>query len=143
MMKAGEDLWCVRKLYEKKKDGGRGWFVTFRVYKIEEDEFTFDMLEMENIGDEAIFVANSHSICVSASKFPGCQPNSIYYTTDDSRKLFATCPKEDGRKCEMGVFNLDHKVMATLCSSEDERYWNNYMPHWVLPHLSTDSSSSS
>ena len=37
-------------------------------------------VKRDDLGDSAdIFVGNNNSISVSASDFPGCQPNSIYF----------------------------------------------------------------
>ncbi|XP_060216359.1 probable F-box protein At1g44080 [Lycium barbarum] len=36
-------------------------------------------VDVDNLGDEALFVCHNGSTSVSASKFPGCKPNSIYY----------------------------------------------------------------
>ncbi|KAL6186759.1 hypothetical protein ACLB2K_042878 [Fragaria x ananassa] len=42
----------------------------------------FKLFEVESIGDEVLFVGDNYSFSVLASDYPGCQPNSIYYTDD-------------------------------------------------------------
>jgi hypothetical protein len=138
------DLLLVRKFCQWKKTGinkewGIEWLctsITFIVYKVvfnDKDESIIELVEMKNIGDDALFLFDSHSMSVLAFKFLGCQPNSIYYTSDDARKSMSTQPGRDGKACDMGIFNLDDKTTTPLYSSQDECYWNHYMPLWVLP----------
>lgn len=42
-----------------------------------------EQVEVKSIGDEALFLGAGHSVSVLASNFPGCKPNSIYYTYND------------------------------------------------------------
>ncbi|KAL6190134.1 hypothetical protein ACLB2K_036533 [Fragaria x ananassa] len=58
---------------------------TFKVYNVvfsDADGSMVKHVEVETIGDEALFLGKNYSFSLSASKFPGCQPNSIYYTGD-------------------------------------------------------------
>lgn len=58
---------------------------TFKVYNVvfsDADGSMVKHVEVETIGDEALFLGKNHSFSLSASKFPGCQPNSIYDTGD-------------------------------------------------------------
>ncbi|CAL8132156.1 unnamed protein product [Prunus armeniaca] len=83
-------------------------------------------VEVKSIGDEALFVGGNHSISVLASKFPECQPNSIYYTDD----YFSNWPTlHSDEPFDMGIFNL-----------EDGTITQHYSPHsnsqraiWVVP----------
>lgn len=53
---------------------------------------TLKWVEIESIGDDALFLNYSESRCFSASDFPECQPNSIYFINE---------------KANVGVFNLE------------------------------------
>ncbi|XP_059627427.1 uncharacterized protein LOC132270256 [Cornus florida] len=47
-------------------------------------------VKVKSLGGDTLFLGDNHSICVSSSKWCGCQPNSIYYT-DDYIELFLPC----------------------------------------------------
>ncbi|XP_021816911.1 F-box protein SKIP23-like [Prunus avium] len=54
-------------------------------YKFEIFELNFDKhewIEKETLDDAALFLGNNSSVFVVASKFPGCQPNCIYFNSD-------------------------------------------------------------
>ena len=67
------DLLFVRKFSEWKQSGvNKDWLctsVTFMIYKVvfsDEDESIIQLAEIKNIGDDALFLFDSHSISVSA-----------------------------------------------------------------------------
>ncbi|KAG5526624.1 hypothetical protein RHGRI_032781 [Rhododendron griersonianum] len=41
-----------------------------------------ERVEIHSLGDETLFLGDNYSLSVSASDYPGCQPNCIYYTDD-------------------------------------------------------------
>ena len=60
----------------------------FKVYKLLLDEQSgevMDRIEEKSLGGDTFFVGTNYSKSFSistAAKFPGCQPNSIYFTPD-------------------------------------------------------------
>ncbi|KAL6221118.1 hypothetical protein ACLB2K_008870 [Fragaria x ananassa] len=77
------------------------------------------LLEVNSIGDEALFVCESHSMSVLASNFRGCQPSSIYYAYNS------------GSTWEMGIFSLENKTTTRLYSLNHCE--SDYMPFWITP----------
>ncbi|KAL6143198.1 hypothetical protein ACLB2K_053893 [Fragaria x ananassa] len=81
----GDHLWYVRRLISY-ASRNKKHIERFRVYKVvfnDKDGSVVEQVEVHSIGDEALFVGASDSISVLASSFPGCKPNSIYYTTEE------------------------------------------------------------
>ncbi|XP_050372296.1 uncharacterized protein LOC126790187 isoform X2 [Argentina anserina] len=87
------------------------------------------LLEVENIGDEVLFVGDNYSFSVLASDYPGCQPNSIYYT-DDSMKC-GVHKLNERIPYDMGIFNLADKSIRPLCSSLNYSKRNVRPPFWT------------
>ncbi|XP_008234324.1 PREDICTED: F-box protein At2g26160-like [Prunus mume] len=87
-------------------------------------------VEIESIGNEALFLGTNQSMCVSALDFPGCQPNSIYFTDDC---VDVECHKPKGPH-DMGTFNLENRSMGThYCLDSLQKH----MPPaiWILPSM--------
>ncbi|KAM5581836.1 putative F-box protein [Rosa sericea] len=82
----GDHLWHVRRLvsYSRRADKYIERFMVYKVVFDDKDGSVVEQVEVQSIGDEALFVGASHSISVVlASNFPGCKPNSIYYATEE------------------------------------------------------------
>lgn len=130
----GDLLLVLRRFYQRE--------TSFRVCKIvfNDQDASAQLVEVHCIGDDALFLGQSHSVSVLASKFPGCQPNSIYYATEDVKRIQChTDPEKfDGGKNEMGIFNLGDTTITPLLDSGSINNWNwnnMNMPLWVLPSL--------
>ncbi|XP_024177691.1 F-box protein At2g26160-like [Rosa chinensis] len=130
------------------------WTESFKVYKVvfdERDESIVEHVELKSIGDKALFVGGNHSMCVSASNFPGCQPNSIYYTDDlielgevrlvddgsiDMDDIFSLVKLEDetisNGPSDMGIFNLEDGSITQHYSLNP---WHRNIPPaiWIMP----------
>ncbi|XP_062015109.1 uncharacterized protein LOC133731702 [Rosa rugosa] len=106
-------LLVVERLLEEDRTNifKRRKMLKFKVFKWVES--IAQLAEVNDIGDEAIFVGNNQSVCVLASKFPGCQPNSIYYTND--------LVVEGQRLEDIGIFNLEDGSNKTIT--------HHYYPH--------------
>lgn len=61
-------------------------------------------VEMKSLGEEALFLGDNYSTAVLASEFPGCWPNSIYFTDD----YLEFGPPANFGSCDMGVFSLEN-----------------------------------
>uniref|UniRef100_A0A5B7BBG8 KIB1-4 beta-propeller domain-containing protein n=1 Tax=Davidia involucrata TaxID=16924 RepID=A0A5B7BBG8_DAVIN len=68
-------------------------------------------IELESLGDDALFVGGNDSLSVLASDFPRCQPGCIYYTHgfSHSHSLYHSDPCGPFGPLDMGVFNLEDK----------------------------------
>ncbi|XP_059627446.1 putative F-box protein At3g25750 [Cornus florida] len=84
----------------------------FKVFKIllqQTEEGLAKRVEMKNLCGDSLFLGNNHSICVSSSNWPRCQPNSIYYT-DDYIDFVHHSPY--GRR-DIGIFNIENGSFGT------------------------------
>ncbi|KAH7841427.1 hypothetical protein Vadar_029758 [Vaccinium darrowii] len=72
----------------------------FRVYKV--DLRNWEWVELQSLGDNALFVGDNASISVQASKFRGIRPNCIYFTDDCSPRYIWF---KRGRGKDMGIYN--------------------------------------
>jgi hypothetical protein len=100
------DLLLLRRFFETYLPGGQGMSDYFRVHKLvldDESGRVVERVEINNIGDDALFVGDNQSICISTSDFPDCKPNSIYYTDD----YVITHPYIPDGPIDMGIFNLE------------------------------------
>lgn len=84
---------------------------SFKVFKVMfnhrgGDHLLAPQVEVESIGDKALFLGYNHSIPVLASEIPGCRPDSMYYTND-----FVT-----------SIFNLDKGTSSTQLDSQTSGY---------------------
>jgi hypothetical protein len=80
------DLSMLRRFFDSCLPGGQGMTGCFEVYKLVLDDESGGVVErvkVKNVGDDALFLEENHSISVSVSDFPGCRPNSICYTDHD------------------------------------------------------------
>ncbi|XP_059654033.1 F-box protein At2g17036-like [Cornus florida] len=98
----------------------------FKVFKLLLEQF--ESLELKNLGGDTLFVGDNHSICVSASKWPGCQANSIYYTDDYTHIHF----KPPSGRRDIGIFNIENGSFGTHYILDPS---HNHMPPsiWIVP----------
>ncbi|XP_040364185.1 uncharacterized protein LOC112176376 [Rosa chinensis] len=116
----GDLLYILRFTTLKSLDEGH---VTenFRVYKMVLNGSIVEHVEIKSIGDEALFVGDSHSISLLASSSSGsCQPNSIYFTDDsinfclylDNYGGLQVLDKNIEVKVDMGIFHLEDGTIS-------------------------------
>ncbi|PRQ20039.1 hypothetical protein RchiOBHm_Chr7g0223801 [Rosa chinensis] len=112
---------------------------TFKVYKMVFDDngYVVQQVELKTLGDETLFVGDSQSMSISASRFSWCQPNSIYYTSDsitveDDYRNFNSCCQ-----CDMGIFNLEEGTTTPLqCYPQHSSEEYRLKPAtWILPPI--------
>ncbi|XP_059635614.1 F-box protein At2g17036-like [Cornus florida] len=87
-------------------------------------------VEVNNLGGDTMFLGDNHSICVSASKWPGCQPNSIYYTDD---YIDIKLHPLHGRR-DLGIFNVENGNFGMHYSLDPS---HKHMPPsiWIVPSI--------
>ncbi|XP_050212371.1 F-box protein SKIP23-like [Mercurialis annua] len=89
-------------------------------------------LSMRSLGDKALFIGENSSLSLSASDFPGCMANCIYYTNDYSDT------NADGHVGEhdFGIFKLrDDSTEPLPCyprNSNSPSQWSSAL--WVSPN---------
>ncbi|KAK9665475.1 hypothetical protein RND81_14G114400 [Saponaria officinalis] len=76
---------------------------------------TKNWFPVDALRDGARFLGDNYSMYVIASQFPGCRPNSVYFTDDvqdaDMKLLFShqfTCHRE------IGIFHLDNNMIERI-----------------------------
>ncbi|XP_059631833.1 F-box protein At2g26160-like [Cornus florida] len=87
-----------------------------------------ERIEVKSLGGDAMFLGDSHSTCISTSKFPGCQPNSIYYIDDFFN--FIVYPPYGYR--DNGIFNVENGNFGTHYIL-DPSHMDMLPPIWILP----------
>ena len=60
----------------------------FKVLKLEcstevKSKNEYDWVNVDSLGDQALFAGDNSSMSLSASSFNGCKANCIYFTDDD------------------------------------------------------------
>ncbi|CAN6553605.1 unnamed protein product [Malus baccata var. baccata] len=103
-------------------------FKVFKLFSSYEDRPQW--VEVESIGNDALFLGTNQSMCVSASDFQACRPNSIYFTDDC---VDVACHKPKGPH-DMGVFDIENKSMGRhYCLDRSQKH----MPPaiWILPTM--------
>ncbi|KAK9715044.1 hypothetical protein RND81_06G139300 [Saponaria officinalis] len=71
-----------------------------------------EMEQVDNLDGDAIFVGDGKSVCVAASDFRNCEPNSVYFT-DDGFMLPSRYGGVHWGPRDTGVFSLeDHSIKS-------------------------------
>ncbi|XP_057462831.1 probable F-box protein At1g44080 [Actinidia eriantha] len=113
------DLLMVQRFWKNRKTFE---FTVFKlVYQIGEAHEAV-WTHVKNIGDQALFLGDNHSVSVSTMEFPECQPNCIYYTDQNHNRNppYAYHGVDD----DSGVFNL-----------EDGSFHSHYVPDPSEKHI--------
>ncbi|ONK66805.1 uncharacterized protein A4U43_C06F12160 [Asparagus officinalis] len=100
-------------------------------------KFKFKWVEMENLGDHAIFVGQNYSFCVPAGEYQGCKPNCIYFTDHGGLHSIIARGNLDQEKiheysaCDMAIYNFKDKHFEEFTQLND-RY--HVPPIWITPN---------
>ncbi|XP_059627499.1 F-box protein At2g26160-like [Cornus florida] len=106
------DLLFVQRFMKEIGDDLQHETLGFKVFKLLElphKKGYAKRIQVKSLGGDAMFLGDSHSTRISASKFPRCQPNSIYYTNDYC--MFLAYPPY-GRR-DIGIFNVENGSFGT------------------------------
>ncbi|XP_021764907.1 F-box protein At2g26160-like [Chenopodium quinoa] len=100
--------------------------------KVDEDGESLWIL-VTNLNDGALFLGDNHSLYVTASKYPGCRANSIYFTDDyhDTDAMLLN-PYQFTGPLDIGMYRLDDKTVERLDIPLLEKY-HMPPPVWILP----------
>ncbi|XP_058203106.1 F-box protein SKIP23-like [Rhododendron vialii] len=100
----------------------------FRVFKVDllSDGWTSELIQ--SLGDNALFLGDSSSISIEASKFPGIRPNCIYYTDDNWEAYIYS--KQGGGK-DTGIYNLEDRSRTAFYQGVSRS--RVCPPLWVSP----------
>lgn len=64
-------------------------------------------MELDDLGDQMLFVGKNRSMSLAAASYPGCKGNCIYFTDEDDRHKCNARDIRDGDKLCMDVGNYD------------------------------------
>lgn len=87
---------------------------------------------MRSLGDTALFIGQNSSLALSASDFPGCLADCIYYTDDYSESNYDDVYGEH----DLGIFKLEDGSIEPLpCYPRYSHYRLRWPPAlWVTPN---------
>ena len=119
LVKSPEELFMVDRYYDvgiemfgelcgdSDNDGGDFPFY-LGVYKLNEEECQW--VQVDSLGDLALFVGDDCSFCVSVKEYVGCKGNCVYFT-DDS---FGVDERDDYPGNDSGLFDLEEFTASPL-----------------------------
>ncbi|KAK9715042.1 hypothetical protein RND81_06G139100 [Saponaria officinalis] len=125
-------LFIIRRIKEL---GDYYWHNTlkFEVYRLKDDfENSTEMEQVDSLDGDAIFVGDGKSVCVAASDFRNCEPNSVYFT-DDGFMLPSRYGGVHWGPRDTGVFSLeDHSIKSHYPYDDSTQ---KFLPPaiWVTP----------
>ncbi|XP_058746620.1 putative F-box protein At3g25750 [Vicia villosa] len=123
------DLWLVRKFLD---DCNHNGMIKFEVYMLEFDvrgKKIKQLVKLESLGDNVIFVGDCDSISASASYFSGClKQDSIYYIN----KVKHYTPFHE--YCEPYNVEIYNVKDGSICHQDPEYSFVKHMPppFWIL-----------
>ncbi|CAL4911592.1 unnamed protein product [Urochloa decumbens] len=97
------------------------------IFKIDFDKQ--DILDIDSLKDDALFIGHNYSCCLSATDHPRLLPNHLYFTDDDEYSLM----DDDGQhyRRDVGMYNLKDNSVIEIVSP---RPWLNWpTPIWITP----------
>ncbi|XP_010266939.1 PREDICTED: F-box protein SKIP23-like [Nelumbo nucifera] len=102
--------------------------IRFEVAKL--DSSSQNWVKLKGIGDHVLFLGKNSSLSLSASDYPECRRNCIYFTDDYSEVNFEGVRGD----YDVGVFNLeDDSIEPLLCYSQSSLLiWPP--PLWITPN---------
>lgn len=129
----GGELLLVRRYLDRRFGDIDRVTKTFKVFKLSFDGPRW--IEMKSLGDMALFVGDNASTSVSASNFPGCLKNCIYFTHDKN-----SIPIGKFGPCDLGVYNLETRRVTLRFTIDDAAFpkMRGRAPIWVLPTYISD-----
>ncbi|CAK9142478.1 unnamed protein product [Ilex paraguariensis] len=131
----GELLLVQRKLIVDQSDHNQRITSRFKIFKPQfRPSGEADRVEVKNRGGDALFLGDKYSMAVLARDFPGCQPNSIYFTDD----YFILFHNEFYKHDELGIFNIDDGKSERFCNLDHpEKFSAVVEPTMLQCHEST------
>ncbi|XP_020249662.1 putative F-box protein At1g65770 [Asparagus officinalis] len=103
----------------------------------ERGNFQFKWVEIESLGDQALFLGQNYSLCVPAVEYQGCKPNCIYFTDHGlgNRNIArGNLNDEEISKesiCDMGIYDFGDESFQRF-SQLNVKY--HAPPIWISPN---------
>nr|XP_011459665.1 PREDICTED: uncharacterized protein LOC105350026 [Fragaria vesca subsp. vesca] len=102
---------------------------SFRVYKI--DQNNNNLVPLNNLGDQLLFIGDAGSTSLPASIFPGVERNCVYFTTNTFWDMELT--RRTYKSREIGVFYLDNERIRRSFPSVNMSL--SHQATWFTPSL--------
>ncbi|CAK9184268.1 unnamed protein product [Ilex paraguariensis] len=131
------DLLMVQKFMEENEHDDMHYKASdFKIFKMVHSTQmrTPSWVEINSIGDQALFVGNNYSLTVSTSDFSGCSSNCIYYT--DHYLAITGHYVPHGPDDDTGIFNLRDRSFGSHYIADREHL---IPPIWIVPNLKDDT----
>ncbi|XP_058190640.1 putative F-box protein At3g25750 [Rhododendron vialii] len=140
----GEDLLLVQRFLEWRGKPRRWVTSCFKIFKVlglgggssgagssaaASDGQIVERVEIHSLDDDTLFLGDNYSLSVSASDYPGCRPNCIYYT-DDCIDDNPYGSQDKGIYCL-----LDRRFAPHYRAKTEEKYFHLPRPIWIVPTL--------
>ncbi|KAL7003259.1 hypothetical protein U1Q18_004418 [Sarracenia purpurea var. burkii] len=89
-------------------------------------------VQIKDLGDQALFVGDNYSVCVSTSKFPQYERNCIYYT--DQNHAWLPPYAFQGLDDDSGIFNFENGSFRSHYLPDS--FKNQTLPPiWFVPNM--------
>ncbi|XP_038679231.1 putative F-box protein At5g55150 [Tripterygium wilfordii] len=130
----GDLLMVVRVVDE---DDDYGYYSDYETYAFDVHQFDFktkEWTELYDLGDRALFIGDSYSMCLSSTEVAGCVGNRIYFTDDN----FEQWDRDNYGGHESGVYDMEEFTIDRLplpnCIGDRLRSAFE-CPVWLMPSL--------
>lgn len=96
----------------------------FLICKLDFDKQS--IVDVETLGDDALFIGHSYTCCLSTRDYPKLLPGHIYFN-DDSEWLI----QFKNIRRNVGIYNVEDESWDDVVSSKPWLNWPN--PIWITP----------
>ncbi|XP_073360429.1 probable F-box protein At4g22165 [Aegilops tauschii subsp. strangulata] len=127
---SGDVLQIIRRQLlnpDHDQPGSREWVTEIKVYRVDFDDQK--CVNINEIGDYALFIGSSTTSCLSLKDYPDLMPNHVYFTDDDD----ATHIFRRDDPPEVGIYDIKNNTRVNVVHPE---LWMNWLPPiWLMPSL--------
>ncbi|KAL5557787.1 hypothetical protein UlMin_033998 [Ulmus minor] len=128
LVNSGNDLLLVSRYLDLDFENSEEHYRTvgFEVFRLDWSRPRWE--KVKNLGARMLFIGQNLSLSVSASDFPGCIGNCIYFTDDYSEFNYENVFGE----YDSGIFRLWDESIEGQWNSQGREHWPT--PIWVSPN---------
>lgn len=101
--------------------------IGFKVYRLVDQVKKNAWVEINSLGDYAVFLGYNRATCLSTKENPECLANCIYFAEDNTEKYYY----QDGCN-DVGVYNLEDGSIERFY--ECHHFWTGHCI-WMAPSL--------
>ncbi|CAN6339667.1 unnamed protein product [Urochloa humidicola] len=97
----------------------------FEIYKLDFDKQC--IISIDSLGDDALFIGQSYTSCLSTRDYPKLFPGHVYFTDDAECWLYGF---RNNRR-DVGIYNLEDETSVDVVTPQPWLSWPN--PIWITP----------